>query len=137
LDDEPRRGPQTDTGRDEETAPAAIDVRDTFGNTGPAVGDATTEGAVDVREPEAGPYPLPELVERPHVPETHATAPVQPTRDPSLSRAVDRAAAGLAPESAGYDRSIEGPPPGPLEPPVDEEHPASEGKPGGQWGSSG
>lgn len=40
----------------------------------------------------------------------------EPTADPSLSRAVDRAAAGAPLEEAGYDRAGEGPAAGPLEP---------------------
>lgn len=70
---------------------------------GPPVEDAERwhEGAIF--EPEKAAQPSP-------------GAAVQPTPDPSLSRAVDRADAGLAPDDAGYDRSNEGPAAGPLDP---------------------
>jgi hypothetical protein len=61
----------------------------------------------------------------------------QVTRDPSLSRAVDRQAAGLEPEAEGYDRSIEGSPPGPLAPPANETVDADdETSGGGQYSGS-
>lgn len=128
---------QTQAGEDIADTPPPEDLRDVWGNAGPAVGSAVPTGVVDVREPEGGPYPLPNVVERPHISERPATFSGEPTRDPSLSRAVDRATAGLDAESAGYDRTIEGPPPGPLDPQADEEPPDAEHAPGGQWGSSG
>ena len=80
--------------------------------------EAETATATDALLPAGSPYSLPEEVEHPHrTPLTSAKrVPPQPTRDPSLSRAVDRAAAGAPVEEAGYDRSAEGPPPGPLDP---------------------
>jgi hypothetical protein len=109
------------SGQDEEPVVTPEDVRNTL----------------DVPEPPGGPYPPHSAIERPHAIPAPTTIPIQPTRDPSLSRAVDRAASGLAPEDAGYDRSNDGPAPGPLDPPVGEERPDSVEHPGGQWGSSG
>ncbi|HWH24375.1 MAG TPA: hypothetical protein VNW68_05715 [Candidatus Limnocylindria bacterium] len=88
--------------------------------------DADVPPAAEV-DSTAGPYPLPEAIERPHqTPASTAEAPApQPTRDPSMSRAADRAAAGVPVEDAGYDRSNDGPPPGPLEPRADEIEPES------------
>lgn len=54
-------------------------------------------------------YPLPEHVERPHA--ARPPGAPQPTLDPSLSRAVDRAAAGSDPHDAGYDPEGYGPAP--------------------------
>jgi hypothetical protein len=120
-------------------APAEVpppeDLRDTYGNTGPAVGDAVAAGEMGVALPEGGPYPMPTVVERPHTAQRPQTFSAEPNRDPSLSRAVDRAAVGLTPEDAGYDRSIEGPAPGPLDPEAHEDAPDSENQPGGAWGS--
>lgn len=90
----------------------------------------------DVDLPEGGVYPPQDLIEHPHVPAA-GLPPNALTRDPSHSRAVDRAADGLEPEAAGYDRTIEGPPPGPLEPDAEEAPPDSGDHPGGQYGSSG
>ena len=53
--------------------------------------------------------PLPEHVERPHA--ARPPGAPQPTLDPSLSRAVDRAAAGSDPRDAGYDPEGYGPAP--------------------------
>jgi hypothetical protein len=136
--DEPRgedAGEGPTTSRDE-AAPVPVDLRDTHGNAGPAIGNAAASVTVDVEMPDAGPYPLPDQVERPFRAQPPA-APTPATADPSLSRAVDRAAAGLDPAAAGYDRSAEGPTPGPLGPAVDEEDPDAGPEPAGQWGSSG
>jgi hypothetical protein len=54
-------------------------------------------------------YPPPEHVERPHA--ARPPGAPQPTLDPSLSRAVDRAAAGSDPHDAGYDPEGYGPAP--------------------------
>ena len=126
---------QTQAGEDLRDEPPPVDLRDTYGNSGPAIGDATATGVADVPEREGGPYPMPDVTERPHTAQTPATASGEPMRDPSLSRAVDREAAGLSPEAAGYDRTMEGPPPGPLDPEADEESPDAGGQPAGQWGS--
>ncbi|HUG47883.1 MAG TPA: hypothetical protein VMP67_05665 [Candidatus Limnocylindria bacterium] len=128
---------QTQAGEDLADVPPPEDLRDEYGNAGPAVGDAVPAGVIDVREAPGGPYPAPNVVERPHTAQTPETFSGEPTRDPSFSRAVDRAAAGLATDSAGYDRSMEGPPPGPLDPDVEEQPADAESEPGGQWGSSG
>jgi hypothetical protein len=69
----------------------------------------------EVEMPEGGVHPPPDMIERPHAP-PRGPGHHELTRDPSLSRAVDRADEGLDPAAAGYDRSIEGPAPGPLEP---------------------
>lgn len=127
----------TQAGNAEEPAEIPDDVRDTYGNAGPGIGTATAKDPLlDVPEPPGGPYPPHSMIERPHAIPASTTIPPQPTRDPSLSRAVDRAASGLTPTDAGYDRSNDGPPPGPLDPPVEEEQPDSASRPGGQWGSS-
>jgi hypothetical protein len=123
------------TGKDEEF-PAPVDLRDTYGNAGVAVGDAAATTAVDVDMPEGGPYPRPDRTQRPFAP-AEPGAVRQPTVDPSLSRAVDRAAAGLDPEAQGYDRTIEGPPPGPLDPEAEVEDADAGDEPAGQYGSSG
>ncbi len=128
---------QPQAGEDVRPEPPPEDMRDFYGNAGPAIGDAAPVSAVDVPEPEAGPYGPGPRVERPHVSEQAPSVFHEPTRDPSLSRAVDRAAAGIEPDAAGYDRSIEGPPPGPLDAPADREAADAEDQPGGQWGSSG
>lgn len=73
---------------------------------------------VDVDVPERGAYPLPEVTERPHEP-GDGLPPATLTRDPSMSRAVDRVAAGVPLAEAGYDRSIEGEAAGPLAPAAD------------------
>jgi hypothetical protein len=123
------------TVKDEEL-PAPVDVRDTYGNAGQSVGDARATVAVDVDMPEGGPYPLPDVVERPFAAQPPG-AVRQPTVDPSLSRAVDRAAAGLDPAAQGYDRSNEGPAPGPLDPDAEVEDADAGDQPAGQYGSSG
>jgi hypothetical protein len=128
---------QTQAGEDLRDEPPPEDLRDTYGNAGPAIGDAEATGLLDVPDQPGGPYPPPNVVERPHVSQIPETFSAEPTRDPSLSRAVDRAAAGFQPEAAGYDRSMEGPPPGPLDPAAEEQPADAEGQPGGQWGSSG
>jgi hypothetical protein len=127
---------QTQAGGDVRNEPPPVDLRDTYGNAGPAIGDAEATGLLDVPDQPGGPYPPPSVVERPHASLPPETISAEPTRDPSLSRAVDRAAAGLQPEAAGYDRSIEGPPPGPLDPAAEEQPAEAEDQPGGQWGSS-
>jgi len=128
---------QTQAGEDLADRPPPEDLRDDYGNAGPAIGDAVPAGVIDVREPAGGPYPAPSVTERPHVSRRPGTFSREPTRDPSLSRAVDRETAGLDAAAAGYDRTIEGPPPGPLEPDHEEQPADTEGGPGGQWGSSG
>jgi hypothetical protein len=90
----------------------------------------------ETEDPEAGPYPLPSVVERPHSTESGLPSGALQT-DPSLSRAVDRDEAGLDSAAAGYDRSIEGPTPGPLDPDAEQVPADASDKPGGQWGSSG
>ncbi len=128
---------QTQAGEDLRDEPPPEDLRDTHGNAGPAIGDARQAELPDVPDQPGGPYPPPNVVERPHTSQPSEALSSEPTRDPSLSRAVDRAAAGLQPEAAGYDRSMEGPPPGPLDPAADEQPAEAEDQPGGQWGSSG
>lgn len=59
--------------------------------------------------PSATTYPPPEVIERPHAARPSGTP--QPTLDPSLSRAVDRVAAGREPHDAGYDPEGYGPAP--------------------------
>jgi hypothetical protein len=59
--------------------------------------------------PSATTYPPPEVMERPHAARPPGTP--QPTLDPSLSRAVDRVAAGQDPHDAGYDPEGYGPAP--------------------------
>ncbi len=95
------------------------------------------EGSLDeVDLPEGGFDPQPSLLERPHSSQSGLDQGTL-TRDPSHSRAVDRADGGLDPAAAGYDRTNEGPTPGPLEPDADEVPTDAEEIPGGQWGSSG
>jgi hypothetical protein len=90
----------------------------------------------DVDLPEGGVYPPQAMIERPHAP-ARGLKPASLSRDPSYSRAVDRAEDGLPVEGAGYDRSIEGASPGPLDADA-EQVPADAGdQPGGQYGSSG
>lgn len=122
---------------EDEGLPAPIDIRDTYGNAAPGVGNARGTEAADVEMPEAGPYPLPEVVERPFAAAPPGAMPGQPTPDPSLSRAVDRAAAGIDASADGFDRAAEGPPPGPLGPDAALEDADAEGEPAGQYGSSG
>lgn len=128
---------ETQAGEDVRPDAPPEDMRDTYGNAGPAIGDAVAAAEVDVAMPAGGPYPMPDVVERPHITQAPGTFSGEPNRDPSLSRAVDRASAGLTPEAAGYDRSSEGPAPGPLDPDGDAEGPDNEAQPGGAWGSSG
>jgi hypothetical protein len=90
----------------------------------------------DLEIPEGGVYPPQDVIERPHS-ATVGLSQNELTRDPSLSRAVDRADDGLSPEQAGYDRTIEGGSPGPLEPEAEQQPADSPDAPGGQWGSSG
>jgi hypothetical protein len=60
------------------------------------------------------------------------------TRDPSMSRAVDVAAAGVDPAALGYgDVNGEIGHPGPLAPTAEEQSPQAEGEPAGKYGSSG
>lgn len=127
----------TQAGEDLADTPPPEDLRDEYGNAGPAIGDAVPAGVIDVREAPGGPYPAPNVVERPHMTQRPGTFSGEPTRDPSLSRAVDRETAGLDAAAAGYDRTIEGPPPGPLDPNLEEQPADAESEPGGQWGSSG
>ncbi|MDP8905061.1 MAG: hypothetical protein M3N29_07070 [Chloroflexota bacterium] len=115
---------------------APIDTRDTYGNAGPGLARSDIDADIEIDEPPAGPYGLPSVIERTHRAEPPGTMPRQPTRDPSLSRAVDRAAAGIGVEEAGYDRAAEGPAPGPLEPDAEQEPPLSKDLPGGQWGQA-
>jgi hypothetical protein len=124
---------RTQAGEDLASEPPPEDLRDTWGNTGPAIGDALPVGDVD-----PGPVPGESDAARQGAADLKA-GPLasEPTRDPSLSRAVDRAAAGLEPTDAGYDRSFEGQPAGPLGPDSDEVPPDADEGPGGQWGSSG
>jgi hypothetical protein len=90
----------------------------------------------DVELPDGGVYPPQSAIEHPHA--TGAgLRPASLSRDPSLSRAVDRAEEGLESEAAGYDRTIEGPSPGPLEPDASEAPADSDENPSGSWGSSG
>lgn len=94
-------------------------------------------GSLDeVELPEGGVYPPQDMIERPHAPE-RGLKPASLSRDPSYSRAVDRAEEGLPVEEAGYDRSIEGPSPGPLDADADQVPADSGDQPGGQYGSSG
>lgn len=106
-----------------------------------------TAPLTDVDIPERGAYPLPNVVERPHE-ASDGMPPTGPlTRDPSLSRAADRAARGAPISAAGYDPSIGGEAPGPLGPTADQAPPGGGGAdepddpdqelPAGQWGSSG
>lgn len=95
------------------------------------------EGSLDeVALPEGGFYPMPSQIERTHAPQ-RGMGQNELTRDPSHSRAVDRADDGLDPEAAGYDRTNEGPTAGPLEPDADEVPAEAKEIPGGTWGSSG
>ena len=132
---------QVQTGREgewDEPLSAPIDTRDAYGNAGPALSDPTVDVELEPEVDDAlgGPYPLPSVIERPHTATAPGSAPHQPTRDPSLSRAVDREAAGLDPAAAGFDRSGESSADGPLDPDV-EQQPASDEHPAGTWGSSG
>ena len=131
--------PQEDrsSGAADELEATPIDLRDTYASAGPGLGDSRPADELDVPEQPGGPYPLPEVIERPAAAQSPAKAAAQPTADPSLSRAVDRIAAGLDPEAAGYDTSALGPPPGPLDPAVEEEDADAGSQPAGQWGSSG
>lgn len=122
---------------DEEGMPAPVDIRDTHGNAAPAVGTGLGTDVADVDLPDGGPYPLPDQLERPSPAVPPGTPLMEPTRDPSLSRAVDVANAGLDPGQLGFDRAAEGPPPGPLGPDVEAQPADAEGEPAGQWGSSG
>lgn len=125
TDEEPRAG------EDRAPEPLPEDLRDTWGNRGPAIGDATPAGDVDLGDAattsDAAREGAAKLRDGPLANE--------PTRDPSLSRGVDRAAAGLEPADAGYDRSFEGEPAGPLGPDADEVPPDSDEGPSGQWGA--
>lgn len=127
---------QTQAGEDLGDEPPPEDLRDTYGNYGPAIGEARQADLPAVPDQPGGPYPPTNVVERPHVSQTSETQSGEPTRDPSLSRAVDLAAAGMQPEAAGYDRSTDGPSPGPLGPDADAQPADAEDQPGGQWGSS-
>ncbi|CAN5650906.1 hypothetical protein BH23CHL7_BH23CHL7_02030 [soil metagenome] len=90
----------------------------------------------DVELPEGGVHPPRAFIERPHDPSV-GLGPSELTRDPSLSRAVDRAHDRLSPEAVGYDRTAEGSSPGPLGPDAKQQPADAEDEPGGQWGSSG
>ncbi|HWH37879.1 MAG TPA: hypothetical protein VNT28_08890 [Candidatus Limnocylindrales bacterium] len=90
----------------------------------------------EVELPEGGAYPPQELVERPHQP-SGGLRQNELTRDPSLSRAVDRADDGLSPEAAGYDRTADGPSPGSLAPDAEQQPADAADEPSGSWGSSG
>lgn len=109
---------------------------------GPPLDHQPSEPLVDVEIPERGAYPRQEIIERPHRP-SNGLPPTALTRDPSMSRAVDRAANDLPVEQAGYDRSMEGARPGPLVPTGEgaaldgDEEDGTDGLPAGQWGSSG
>jgi hypothetical protein len=118
------------------------DVRDEIERTEaalrPAVTPQTPIADVDEDFGRAGTYTTeyPTGVRRPHAAEP-AGAP-QVTRDPSMSRAVDAAAAGLDPRALGFDDSDgEIGHPGPLAPDVRDESPLSEDEPAGKYGSSG
>lgn len=133
---------QVQTGREgkgDSPGRAPVDTRDTYGNAGPALSDPTVPVDLEpeVEDAVGGPYPLPSVIERPHVDNTPGSAPHQPRRDPSLSRAVDREAAGLDLAATGFDRSTESPADGPLDPDVEQQPPASDEHPAGTWGSSG
>ena len=91
------------------------------------------DALVDLELPSEGAYPLPEVVERPHQPPDGIHEP-EKLADRSLSRAVDRDAAGAPVLDAGYDRSIEGESPGALDP--DRESQPDDEAPAGEWGSS-
>ena len=56
----------------------------------PEGADHASGSLVDVEVPDAGAYPPPEVVERPHQP-ADGIPGAELTSDPSLSRAVDRA----------------------------------------------
>lgn len=128
---------QPQSGWETESKPAPEDLRDTYGDAGPSIGHAETEGAVDVEEPPTGPYPLPNVVERPYIAQTPSSLSGEPTRDPSLSRAVDIEAAGMDPRELGFEPAPRETGADALGPAVDELSPDAEPEPGGQWGSSG
>jgi hypothetical protein len=90
----------------------------------------------EVELPDGGVYPPQDVIERPHAPE-RGLKPASLSRDPSYSRAVDREVEGVPVEGAGYDRSIEGPSPGPLDGDAEQVPADSDDQPGGQYGSSG
>jgi hypothetical protein len=124
---------QTQAGEDLAAQPPPEDMRDMFGNRGPAIGDARPVGDV----PFADTAGVNEHVRQDPVRARTRAPSNEPVRDPSLSRAVDRAAAGLEPADAGYDRAFEGEPAGPLGPAEDEVPADAEEGPSGGWGSSG
>ena len=101
-DDDRAHPPETELPADlrDEVEAAAEDLRDPVS----ASAQLPAEG-----RPSATTYPPPEVVERPH--EARPPGAPQPTLDPSLSRAVDRIAAGHDPHDAGYDPDGYGPAP--------------------------
>jgi hypothetical protein len=120
---------------------AVVDAGPVDRTAAAAPNDALNVPLVDVDTPERAGYPLRNRVERPYRAES-GLPQGQLTRDTSLSRAVDRAASDAPVLEAGYDRSIEGEPPGPLAPDVNAppDTGSAEGDeqlPAGQWGSSG
>lgn len=74
---------------------------------GPPLSHERSEPLAEVEIPERGAYPLPEVTERPHEVGDSVSPGGSLTRDPSLSRAADRAAAGAPLEDAGYERADE------------------------------
>lgn len=101
-DDDQARPPGTEQPADlrDEIESAPDDLRD-------PVSDSAELPAEE--RPSATTYPPPGVVERPHAARPSGTP--QPTLDPSLSRAVDRVAAGRDPHDAGYDPEGYGPAP--------------------------
>jgi len=101
-DDDEERPPEAELPEDlrDEAEAAAEDLRDPL--------SSGAELPADDR-PAATTYPPPEVMERPHAARPPGTP--QPTLDPSLSRAVDRVAAGQDPHDAGYDPEGYGPAP--------------------------
>ena len=79
-------------------------------DTPPGAGGLRERQLDEVEIPEGGVYPMPSEIERTHAP-ARGLKPASLSRDPSYSRAVDRAEEGVPVEGAGYDRSIEGPSP--------------------------
>ena len=126
-------------GEGDKPVAAPVDTRDTYGNAGPALADPTVDVELEpeVEDAVGGPYPLPSVIERPHAASAAGSAPHQPTRDPSLSRAIDREAAGIDLAATGFARSTESPADGPLDPDVEQQPPSSDEHPAGTWGSSG
>lgn len=93
-EDDPARPPD-----EEQPADLRDEIESESGDLRPGASGDTPLGTT--HEPEGGPYPLPDRLERPHVAQPPGTP--QPTLDPSLSRPIDRRQAGIDPESSGYE----------------------------------